>query len=240
MIAAFLPSRRWPALEHRVPVDSSATLSGILTFMAGGMLGVIGFIRYAALQASTLNSATLRLAEEQLAHRGPEVSSSTGVFLNAFAPFGFLFFTPVGWISLYLAVSGAARAISNVVDDPLGDPLLTGADAAVTALATKRRAERAERRRHDLEGPEIPDRAVSGKAAGLPSADLVIISSRRKEGWTAGLVVDTGETWYRLAEPIERTVEGRLRTLYPLTEHRDLEVARRRVHYELPKIPQLQ
>jgi hypothetical protein len=29
-------------------------------------------------------------------------------------------------------------------------------------------------------------------------------------------------------------VEGRLRTFYPLTEHKDFEAFRRVVHYELP------
>jgi hypothetical protein len=40
------------------------------------------------------------------------------------------------------------------------------------------------------------------------------------------------DKWYRLGEPVERTVEGHLRTLYPLKEHNDLEVARRSVRYE--------
>ena len=239
-MAAFLPSRRWGPLEDRLPVESSALLSGILTFVTGGVLGTIGFLKYAAAQASALNSATLKLAENQLAHGGQEVSSTAGVFLNAFAPVGFLFFTPLGWLSLYLTASGAARAISNLVDDPLGDPLLTGFDMAVTALAARRRDEREEFRRRELEGPEIGDRVVSGKTAGIPAADIVIVSSRRKEGWTAGLIVDTGDRWFRLAEPVERTVEGRLRTLYPLTEHRDLEVARRRVLYDLPESAKLQ
>lgn len=236
MAAAFLPSRCWAALEGRLPVAPSATLSGVLTFLAGAVLGIAGFLRYAALQASALNTATLKLAEEQLKNPpgGAEVSSSMPIFVNAIAPVAFLFFTPLGLASLYLVVSGAARAISGVVDDPLGDPLLTGADVVLRTVSGRRRARRDMRRRHEAEGPEIPDRAVSGKTAGIPGADIVIVSSRQKEGWTAGLVVMTADKWYRLGEPVERTVEGRLRTLYPLTAHTDLEVARRKVRYDLP------
>lgn len=238
--AAFLPSRRWGSLERRVPVASSALVSGIVTFVAGGLTGTFGFLRYAAAQASALDSATLEIATRQLAHPGgPEVSSTTPMFVNAIAPFAFAFFTPLGWLSLYLAISGAARAVAAVVDDPFGDPILTGADAVATAIATRRATRRADDRRRALEGPEIPDRAVSGQAAAIPGADIVIVSSREKEGWTAGLVVMTGEKWFRLGEPVQRTVEGHLRTLYPLTEHKDLEAARRRTWYELPRSPQL-
>jgi hypothetical protein len=235
-MAAFLPSRYWAAFEHRLPVTSSAALSGVVTFMVGGVLGIAGFLRYAAAQASALNTVTLKVAERQLSQPpgGSEISSTTPVFVNAIAPIAFLFFTPLGVGCLYLAVSGAVRAISNLVDDPLGDPILTAGDIALRAAASTTRSRRDRRRRFEAEGPEIPDRAVSGKAAGIPDADLVIVSSRRKDGWTAGVIVITADKWYRLGEPIERTVEGRLRTLYPLKEHRDLEVARRTVRYELP------
>ncbi len=234
--AAFLPPRYWSQFDDRLPVTSSGTLSGVLTFMTGGVLGVVGFIRYAGAQASALNTAMLKVAERQLAQPpgGNEITSTTPMFVNAIAPVAFLFFTPLGLICLYLIVTGAIRGIANVVEDPLGDPLLTGADLALRAARTRRQARSDARRREDAEGPEIPDRAVSGRAAGLPGADVVIVSSRRKNGWTAGLIVMTTERWYRLGEPVERVVEGRLRTLYPLKEHNDLEAARRTVHYELP------
>jgi hypothetical protein len=56
----------------------------------------------------------------------------------------------------------------------------------------------------------------------------------RKPGWDRGTVVFTPETAYRIGEPVEKTIAGRLRTLYPLTEHNDLEAVRRSVHYDLP------
>jgi hypothetical protein len=47
-------------------------------------------------------------------------------------------------------------------------------------------------------------------------------------------VVFTQAAVYRLGDPVERTIAGRLRTLYPLAEHRDLEAIRKSVHYDLP------
>ena len=217
-------------------MTSSGTLSGVLTFMAGGVLGIMGFLRYAAGQASALNTAMLKVAERQLTQPpgGSEVSSTTSVFVNATAPVAFLFFTPLGLLSLYLVVTGAIRGIANAVEDPLGDPLLTATDLLARTASARTRQRRDARRREEAEGPEIPDRAVTGQVAGLPDADVVIVSSRQKDGWSAGVIVITAENWYRLGEPVERVVEGRLRTLYPLKEHKDLEVARRTVQYELP------
>ena len=60
------------------------------------------------------------------------------------------------------------------------------------------------------------------------------MSSRRKPGWERGVAVFTQERCYRIGEPVERTIAGRLRTLYPLSEHKDFEAIRKSVHYELP------
>jgi hypothetical protein len=48
------------------------------------------------------------------------------------------------------------------------------------------------------------------------------------------VVVFTAEACYRIGEPIEATINGRLRTIYPLTEHRDFEAVRKSVRYDLP------
>lgn len=236
MAAAFLPSHRWPALERHLPVAGSALLSGVLTAVAGGLAGVAGYLNYASAQSNALTSATLAVAERQLKAPpgGNEISSTTPMFVNAIAPVAFVFFTPLGLASLYVVASGTVRAIAAAVDDPFGDPVLTGVDALAGAIRSRTHARGERRRRGALEGPEIPDRVVSGRTAAIEGADLVVVSARRKPDWTAGLIVIAGETWYRLLEPVERTVEGRLRTLYPLVEHKDLEVARRTVHYDLP------
>jgi hypothetical protein len=90
--------------------------------------------------------------------------------------------------------------------------------------------------REALEGSDVPDLSMTGVAAHLP-ADIVIVSARRKPGWDRGTVVLTERGCFRIGTPVERTIGGRLRTLYPLTEHRDLEVIRRSVTYTLPNIP---
>ena len=86
-----------------------------------------------------------------------------------------------------------------------------------------------------LEGPEIPDRVVPGAQVGLPDALLVVVASRRKPDWDAGTVVITPGSIYRVGTIVERTIRGRLRTLYPLTEHKDFEAFRRTVHYDMPE-----
>ena len=44
----------------------------------------------------------------------------------------------------------------------------------------------------------------------------------------------TATACYRIGDPVERTVAGNLRTLYPLTEHTDFEAIRKSVNYDLP------
>jgi hypothetical protein len=118
-------------------------------------------------------------------------------------------------------------------DDFVGDPILTGVDMLLRRVRVGRRAADEVRAREALEGPEIPDRITSGAAAGVP-CDLAIVSSRRKPGWKRGVAVFTPDACYRLGEPVERTIHGRLRTIYPLTEHTDHEAIRQSVNYTLP------
>jgi hypothetical protein len=80
----------------------------------------------------------------------------------------------------------------------------------------------------------VPDRLVTGAAAGWPACDLVLIASRPKPGWEPGTVLVTSDKWYRIGSSEARTIAGRLRTLYPLTEHADLEAVRKWVREELP------
>jgi len=50
----------------------------------------------------------------------------------------------------------------------------------------------------------VPDRLVTGPAAGIPDAELVVVASRQKPGWERGVFVITPDAWYRLGEPIDR------------------------------------
>jgi hypothetical protein len=61
----------------------------------------------------------------------------------------------------------------------------------------------------------------------------VVIASRRKPGWDRDTIVITADAAYRIGAITERAIDGRLRTLYPLAEHKDLETFRRTVRYDL-------
>jgi hypothetical protein len=238
--AAALPKRWWPALDPYIPATDSAPVAAILTILAAGAIGVPGFVSYASDQVSHNNRAILAAATDQASRPASQETVSERdwgrMFVGAsgLSLFTFIFLTPAGWASTYLGISGTWRGIAAAVDDPFGDPILTGLDAILFRVARRTGAHATRRRRESLEGPEVPDRVVRGLQIGMDNAELVIIASRRKPHWDAGTVVDTGERWFRVSSIEERTIGGWLRTLYGLAEHRDLEAFRRRVTYEMP------
>jgi len=230
LLATLLPQRHWRALPVWIPVERAAFAAGILTIFAGAAIGVPGFLEHAGANVSFLNETVVKEAQRNAAvdyNRGM-VQGFAGLSI-----FTFLFLTPTGLLTLYLLGSGAARAGGAWFDDPVGDPILTGIDYAVAGGRDRRNREAERRQRDALEGPEVPDRTVTPAAAGLQGCDLVIVSSRRKPGWENGVTVFTPDAAYRLGHPVERTIAGRLRTLYPLTEHKDFEAVRKSVHYDL-------
>lgn len=231
MAAAVLPYRYWERLPASLPVYAAAFASGIATLFAGMAVGIPGFLEHA--------HATTSLGIDAQLHKtfsDPSAGYSQGM-VQGFAGlsiFTFLLLTPKGWLTLYLTVTGAIRAGGAWFDDPLGDPVLAGIDAIVSTARAGRSDRRSRVAREALEGPAVADRIVSSAAAGISACDLVIVSSRRKPGWDRGVVVFTPDKVYRLGDCVEQTIAGRLRYLYPLTEHADLEAIRRSVQYELP------
>jgi hypothetical protein len=238
LAASMLPRRVWPRLPSAFPMGGGALAGGILTLFLGAAVGIPGFLHHAGLLSSELNDATLKVAAAQIASGMREGDPGEVKFntpgLVALSIVTFLLMTPKGWATMYLMGSGAFRAIAATFDDPVGDPLLSAADAVLWRQRERSRVTRALEEREALEGPEIADRIVTGASAGLPGCDFVVVASRRKDGWERGVAVFTQETCYRLGDPVERTIAGRLRTLYPLTEHKDLEAVRRSVRYDLP------
>jgi hypothetical protein len=231
MAAAWLPLRHWNRLPVTFPMNTAAFVSGIATLFAGMAIGIPGFLEHA--------HATTSLAIDAQLHevfRNPDAGYSQGMSQGfaGLSLFTFLLLTPPGWLTLYLTITGAIRAGAAWFDDPVGDPILTGLDAIVSRQRGESAARRAHADREAREGPEIPDRVVSSAAAGIPNCDLVIVASRRKAGWERGVAVFTPDKVYRLGAPVEQTVAGRLRYLYPLTEHADHEAIRRSVQYEIP------
>ena len=240
IVGASLPKRWWPALDAYVPASQSTLASAIVTVLAAGAIGIPGFISHTASQASLNNRATLMAAQREAAkpesqERFDERAWGRAIVgASSLSLFTFVLLTPAGWLSTYFGMSGTWRAIAAAVDDPFGDPVLTGLDALIVGGIVRARERRLRSRRESLEGPEVPDRIVPGSKVGMPGADLVVVSARRKAEWDKGTAVDTGDRWFRVTSIEERTIGGRLRTLYGLTEHHDLEVFRRCVRYELP------
>lgn len=231
IVCAMLPRRYWPALDERFPVSQAAGPAGILTILVAAAIGIPGFLRHtqgesdahAAAFASVVGTPDMVANRQFLA----------GV--NGLSLFTFLLLTPAGWATTYLGLTGLIRAGGAWLDDPHGDFLLTAADAVLVRSRRDRKERERRNAREALEGPEVPDRVVPGGQVGLPDAQLVIVASRQKPGWDAGTVVLTDGPSYRVGPIVERTMHGRLRTLYPLTEHKDFEAFRRTVRYQLPQ-----
>lgn len=228
-IAGLLPVGWWPGIETRVPVRRLAPVSGLLTMFSGFALGIPGYFRFLEAAVAGGNQALLATG------RWSQLTS-----LNSWmvlGPFGFALFTPLGLLSTYLCLTGVLRASSAwLVDDPRGDPLLTAIDATARRLVVRVSTARTRRARERLEGPEVPDHLVTGVWAGLPQADFVVLASRRKPGWEAGVFVITADTWYRLGRPFDMPLPAGLRTAYPLTKIETVEVLRKGVPYELPPV----
>jgi hypothetical protein len=227
--AAMLPRRYWPALDEFVPASQAALVSSLATLLGGAALGIYGFLSHLTAVASANNVVYLRAAERVAGDTMPLPSA-----ISALTPFTFLLLTPQGWASTYLVLSGLVRAAGSAFDDPHGDFILTLSDAGIRAARQRSMRRAGANRRLRLEGPAVRDRIVAGAPLGFPQAEIVIVSSRVKEGWDSGAVVLSDRGAFRILAVEDRTIDGRLRRLYALAPHTDLEAIRRAVRYEFP------
>jgi hypothetical protein len=214
VIAGFLPKRYWDDID--LPIENTALASALASFFAGAALGIVGYFEF----MNDVLSQRLWTAPPMMIQ----------VYIS------YVLFTPRGVFSLYLVAAGFIRYGQWHVGEPTGDPVLTLIDSAWRTLLTKQQAERARRERLAQEREDEPDRRYGGDWAGLQGVDFVIVSARRKPGWTKGTYVITSDGWYVLGEPVDRAMANGLRTLYPLTAHRTLDVLRKGVTYELPPL----
>jgi hypothetical protein len=235
--AALLPQRYWPDLPS-FPIRKAALLSAILTIVASAVIGLGGFLAYNERVGRELSRLTVKVAEAQLQRRLPSDSSlnSAPLGVAALTPFAFAFFTPVGLLATYLLASGFARAASCIVDEPFGDPILTGVDTVMRRIAGNALDARRRCARERAEGAEVPDRLYPADWAGVADADFVVVASRRKPQWDKGTFVITAEKWYVLGAPFDMQLPEGLRTIYPIKEHTTHDVLRRGVSYELPAL----
>ena len=233
IVAGVAPRRLWPALEQHLPLRRAAAVSGLVTMIAGFFYGFGGFMIFATQLASTTNNWMLA----QLAGPAPNDDAALVPYgVSVLTLFVYLFFTPRGLFSLYLTSTGFVRAIAAYVDDALGDPLWTAIDWAIVTVFRRNRDERRHIARRRLEGNDAPDVLQTGEWAGLPDVDYVVLSVRRKDEWTAGAIILTSSDWYRLGDPFDRQTPTGVRTAYPLKKMDAVEVVRRGIQYELPRL----
>jgi hypothetical protein len=235
--AGLLPRRRWHAFPA-LPIDRLSLLSGLATLAAGWAVGIRGFVEFAQAASDGLATATLGAAARVAANPkgGDMVPMLPAMAASALSPLAFLVATPAGWLATYLVLTGAIRAMGAAFDDPRGDLILTGLDRLWTTSRNRARASSLARTRGRLEGDDVPDLLFRAAWAGLTDADYVVVSSRRKPGWTDGTFVITSDKWYTLGEPFDMRLPQGLRTAYPLVEQKVCEVLRRGVRYELPPL----
>lgn len=233
-LAALLPARYWPRLgRHGIAAADAAGLSALLTAAPAGVFGVRAFLAHAAAVATAADQAVVRIAGTQIKPSGgAEITTSVAQVVSVASALTFLL-TPVGALTTYLAGSASLRLIGWYLEEPFGDPLLTCLDAAsrrfVRALED---ACDGVRQRHRF-GPEVPDRVVDAAALGVPGADVVIVASRPKDGWTPGLMLVSSDGCYLLGAPLRRRVDRRERILYPVVKKRDSAIVRKSVAYDL-------
>lgn len=214
VLAGFLPKRYWDDID--LPIENVALFSALVNFFAGAAFGIVGYFEF------------MNYVLSQRLWTAPPMMIQ--VYIS------YVFFTPRGLFSLYLVATGFIRYGSWFVGDMMGDPILTLLDSTWRRLLRKQHDDRARKDRLALEKDDEPDRRYGGEWAGLKDIDFVIVSARRKPGWTKGTYVMTSDGWYVLGEPFDRPMANGLRTVYPLAELRTLEVLRRGVTYELPPL----
>lgn len=227
-----LPARYWHEMRR------GAYLSMVLTATLGVRIGYEGFFTRA--QKAGEEGAALAL---QLGVPGKsggvgglsQIDAVAAALMgNALTPLAFFLFTPLGWLADYLVISAVFRGFTLAVDHPWGDPLLTVIDNVARRTRAKSLARRQAAERERAEGPEVPDEILECRKFAGKEADYVVVASRRKTGWTLATTVVSGSVRLRLGDPLETTLEGRLRTCYPLKIIRDIQVDRRIVHYDWP------
>jgi hypothetical protein len=233
---ASLPRRTWAGFDVDYPVVRMATVASVATAFFGMLLGAIGFLGYAERAGEGVVTAMLDTASAVNRGEAENVAVAGAWAVSMYSLPAFLFFTPSGWIALYLSATGMLRSLAAAAGEPFGDPLLTAADDVARASGLRRRQRRLALERERLEGPEVAEVLLSGRAAGAPEARYALVASRLKPGWTEGAFVLTSSARYRIGRPFDHRYPGGLRRVYPLIDAAEAEVMRRYVRCELPEL----
>lgn len=231
-----LPRRYWQTFD--LPVQSLAPYSGFVMFFTAFAIGVPGYFAYLERLLHTPGLSMLDVGQLQVQGQLPEtVAAATApAAIYMTAPISFAFFTPLGVFATYLVITSIVRIAASYIDEPHGDPILTGVDALARRTFGSHRQRTARAAREELEGADEPDRRYDGDWAGLTGVDYVIVAARRKSEWQKGTFVITSDGWFTLGEPFDRPTPNGLRTIYPLILQTTPDVVRKSVAYELPPL----
>src|SRR5438445_5485147 len=164
LVVCAAPRRVWDRIDPRFPLRRAATAAGFLTLVVGFFFGLDQFLKFAGVLADTGNTWMLKRAAN-------DASAPVAVYGLSAATFIIFLLTPAGLLSMYLFVRGAGRAISAVVDDPRGDPIISLAHWIATTAWTRNRDERQKIHRERLEGADAPDVLRTGEWAELHGVD---------------------------------------------------------------------
>jgi hypothetical protein len=232
--AALLPSRYWSRFERRgIDVAGAAAVSALFTAAPAAVLGARVFLAHVAAASAAANQAVVHIAATQIQpSSGAEITSSVAQVVTVASALTFLL-TPVGALTTYLTGAASLRLVGSYLGEPFGDPLLTLLDAAGRRLlgALTRACHRV--RQRNRFGPVVADRVVDAAVLGVSGAEVVIVASRPKGGWTPGLMLVSSDGCYLLGTPLCRRIDRRMRILYPLVKKRDTAIVRRSVSYDV-------
>lgn len=226
IVLATLPRRLWSHFDDRFPVQRAAWLSGLAAMLGGIALGAFGYIAFVSEAADGMNRVLIGAQSDLVQLPGWALLSLPA----------FLFTTWRGILSLYLTASGLLRAAGAfLADEYRGDYLLTLGDWGIRRVWRSRTVARRRAWRERLEGPEVPDRLVSGAQVRRPEFELVLLASRAKVEWETGsYLVQADGTAYRIGAAFDVESPAGLRTAYPLSPLTTLEPIRHAIPYELP------
>jgi len=218
VVRCLLPARFWQDTR------SGVFLSIFLTAALGVRIGYAGFFEHARQAGEAAAALALKVGGPGGGVRGMDQRTAVAAALqgSALVPFAFFLFTPLGWLADYLVLSAVFRGITLAVDNPWGDPILTLLDGALQRRRADFQSRREAEARERAEGPAVPDEIHACRKFDGKDADFLVVSSRQKEGWTRATTVIANSVRLRVGDPKDTTLEGRLRTCYPLSVIRDI------------------
>lgn len=192
LYAAILPSPERDGFANAYDVDVArwSLLVGVVEMFVGFLLYIDGALAFMAVLGSEQTQALMENYRPGMVYA---VWSGTLGWLA-------WHLQPEAWLYTTLALTGSARFLAFLITrEAFGEPIVW---ATLRAYQTARDALRGASRRRKL-GPERPDSAIVEDGC-----DLVVVSSREKDGWDELATIQVGDRFYRLID-VEERLEGR-------------------------------